>query len=145
SYRLPAIGFDFAADEFAALQVHVEALRAQGSGVRGQGSGVRSQESGVRSQEATTPLPPPAGGGTDTRLPPPAGGGTEGGAETRSQESDIGEGQTQNSKLKTQNFSPNTQHPTPNTQHPTPNWWYEPIFCGWGAQCHIAAREGRRA
>src|SRR5436853_2291729 len=35
-YRLPAIGFDFAADEFAALQAHVEALRAQGSGVTGQ-------------------------------------------------------------------------------------------------------------
>jgi hypothetical protein len=24
-------------------------------------------------------------------------------------------------------------------------WWSEPIFCGWGAQCHLAAVSGRRA
>jgi hypothetical protein len=24
-------------------------------------------------------------------------------------------------------------------------WWREPIFCGWGAQCHLAKRDGRRA
>lgn len=24
-------------------------------------------------------------------------------------------------------------------------WWQEPIFCGWGAQCHLAARDGGRA
>jgi hypothetical protein len=24
-----------------------------------------------------------------------------------------------------------------------PDWWSEPIFCGWGAQCHLAAQEGR--
>lgn len=23
----------------------------------------------------------------------------------------------------------------------TPSWWREPIFCGWGAQCDLAARE----
>ena len=40
------------------------------------------------------------GQGTTTPLPPPAGGGTEGG---RSQESDVGSRQPQNSKLKTQN------------------------------------------
>ena len=73
-----------------------------------QGSGVRGQGSGVRGQGATAPLPPPAGGGTErhandlegAQLPPPAGGGTEGG---RSQESDVDEDTTQNSKLKTQN------------------------------------------
>lgn len=26
-----------------------------------------------------------------------------------------------------------------------PAWWYEPIFCGWGAQCALAAAEGGRA
>ena len=29
--------------------------------------------------------------------------------------------------------------------HPVPAWWLEPIFCGWGAQCHLAAVSGRRA
>ena len=23
-------------------------------------------------------------------------------------------------------------------------WWSEPIFCGWGAQCHLASADGRR-
>lgn len=27
----------------------------------------------------------------------------------------------------------------------TPTWWSEPIFCGWGAQCHLAATSGRGA
>ncbi len=26
-----------------------------------------------------------------------------------------------------------------------PLWWYEPIFCGWGAQCSVASAEGGRA
>lgn len=26
-----------------------------------------------------------------------------------------------------------------------PAWWREPIFCGWGAQCGVARREGGRA
>lgn len=26
-----------------------------------------------------------------------------------------------------------------------PAWWYEPIFCGWGAQCYLAAMERGRA
>ncbi len=26
-----------------------------------------------------------------------------------------------------------------------PAWWHEPIFCGWGPQCHIAATEKGRA
>ena len=25
-----------------------------------------------------------------------------------------------------------------------PTWWREPIFCGWGAQCHLAETEGGR-
>jgi hypothetical protein len=25
-----------------------------------------------------------------------------------------------------------------------PRWWSEPIFCGWGAQCHLARLTGRR-
>jgi hypothetical protein len=25
-----------------------------------------------------------------------------------------------------------------------PRWWSEPIFCGWGAQCHLARVAGRR-
>jgi hypothetical protein len=29
--------------------------------------------------------------------------------------------------------------------HPRPAWWREPIFCGWGAQCHLAARQHGRA
>jgi hypothetical protein len=24
-------------------------------------------------------------------------------------------------------------------------WWREPLFCGWGAQCHLASHDGRRA
>jgi hypothetical protein len=27
----------------------------------------------------------------------------------------------------------------------TPAWWREPMFCGWGAQCYIASRNGARA
>ncbi|MDQ3404906.1 MAG: hypothetical protein M3548_16200 [Actinomycetota bacterium] len=26
-----------------------------------------------------------------------------------------------------------------------PDWWREPMFCGWGAQCHLAAVRGGRA
>ena len=26
-----------------------------------------------------------------------------------------------------------------------PRWWREPIFCGWGAQCHLARDSGRSA
>jgi hypothetical protein len=26
----------------------------------------------------------------------------------------------------------------------SPAWWREPIFCGWGAQCHLARLGGRR-
>jgi hypothetical protein len=26
-----------------------------------------------------------------------------------------------------------------------PLWWYEPIFCGWGSQCHLATISGQRA
>ncbi|HKP17880.1 MAG TPA: hypothetical protein VJT84_05320 [Gaiellaceae bacterium] len=26
-----------------------------------------------------------------------------------------------------------------------PAWWREPVFCGWGAQCHLAATHGGRA
>ena len=26
-----------------------------------------------------------------------------------------------------------------------PAWWYEPIFCGWGSQCHLAAQAGGHA
>jgi hypothetical protein len=26
-----------------------------------------------------------------------------------------------------------------------PAWWRRPIFCGWGAQCHLATRDGGRA
>ena len=26
-----------------------------------------------------------------------------------------------------------------------PAWWADPIFCGWGAQCHLAERDGRSA
>jgi hypothetical protein len=66
SCRLPAIGFDFAADEFQALDQHVRSLRAQGL------------------------------------VPTPSGW------------------------IK-------------------PVWWREPIFCGWGAQCALAAAEGGKA
>jgi hypothetical protein len=27
----------------------------------------------------------------------------------------------------------------------TPDWWSAPIFCGWGAQCHVARTNGSRA
>jgi hypothetical protein len=26
-----------------------------------------------------------------------------------------------------------------------PDWWHTPIFCGWGAQCYLAASQGGRA
>jgi hypothetical protein len=26
-----------------------------------------------------------------------------------------------------------------------PGWWYQPIFCGWGSQCHLAAISNQRA
>lgn len=29
-------------------------------------------------------------------------------------------------------------HPRPQAT-PKPGWWFEPIFCGWGSQCHLAA------
>ena len=69
SYQLPAIGFDFANDEYAALERHVKALSAL-------------QPSSVQSSV---------------------------------------------------------------TEQTKPNWWYTPIFCGWGAQCHLAASQGGRA
>ena len=34
--------------------------------------------------------------------------------------------------------------PEPVTRE-TPSWWEEPMFCGWGAQCHLARSEGARA
>ncbi|KIL38361.1 hypothetical protein SD70_26955 [Gordoniibacillus kamchatkensis] len=61
-YELPAIGFDFAENEYAALHAHVEALRQNG-------------------------------------YVPARRGGDK------------------------------------------PAWWYEPIFCGWGSQCYVAAVE----
>lgn len=78
-YQLPAIGFDFAPDEFAALEAHVTALRAEGSAARDQAS--------VETGPTLTPDPRPL----------------------------------------------------------IPAWWHEPIFCGWGAQCHVAAQTGGRA
>lgn len=69
SYRLPAIGFDFAADEYEALDKHVKAL---------------------------------------TALQPSSAQGLL-------------------------------------SQHTKPSWWHTPIFCGWGAQCHLAASQGGRA
>lgn len=30
-------------------------------------------------------------------------------------------------------------------QRRLPEWWTRPIFCGWGAQCHLAARDGGSA
>jgi len=29
--------------------------------------------------------------------------------------------------------------------HAKPTWWQEPIFCGWGSQCHLARAENGRA
>jgi hypothetical protein len=69
SYRLPAIGFDVAADEYEALDKHVKALTAP-------------RFSSVQSSPG---------------------------------------------------------------EHPKPTWWHTPIFCGWGAQCHLAASQGGRA
>ncbi|HKY56237.1 MAG TPA: hypothetical protein VJM08_18105 [Anaerolineales bacterium] len=69
SYQLPAIGFDFAKDEYTALEGHVKALSA---------------------------------------------------IQTHSTQS------SDNEPIK-------------------PNWWYTPIFCGWGAQCHLASSQGGRA
>jgi hypothetical protein len=31
------------------------------------------------------------------------------------------------------------------TEHTKLGWWHSPIFCGWGAQCHLAASQGGRA
>jgi hypothetical protein len=65
TYRLPAIGFDFAPNELAALGAHIDSLRRQ-------------------------------------------------------------------------NFAPMLARPKP-------AWWHEPIFCGWGAQCYLAAVQGGMA
>jgi hypothetical protein len=64
-YRLPAIGFDFGADPYTLLAMHVQHLRARGL---------------VHNQRVTN----------------------------------------------------------------RPVWWSEPIFCGWGAQCHLANQAGGR-
>jgi hypothetical protein len=69
SYRLPAIGFDFAADEYEALDKHVKALTA------------------LQPSSAQISV----------------------------------------------------------TEHTKLGWWHSPIFCGWGAQCHLAASQGGRA
>ena len=69
SYQLPAIGFDFASDEYAALQRHVA-------------------EVSLHQPESVQ----------DARR-----------------------------------------------QRPTPAWWQTPIFCGWGAQFHLAVAQGGRA
>ncbi|MBE2270517.1 MAG: hypothetical protein IAE80_19930 [Anaerolinea sp.] len=66
TYTLPALGFDFAPDAYAALGCHVQALRDQQFAV-----------------------------------------------------------------------SPHTAD--------LPAWWNEPIYCGWGSQCHVAAMAGERA
>jgi hypothetical protein len=34
---------------------------------------------------------------------------------------------------------------TPTGSGRSADWWRRPIFCGWGAQCHLAARGGGRA
>ncbi|MBA2383336.1 MAG: hypothetical protein H0V68_01545 [Actinobacteria bacterium] len=34
---------------------------------------------------------------------------------------------------------------SPPAPRETPDWWQEPIFCGWGAQCHLARDTGRFA
>jgi hypothetical protein len=69
SYQLPAIGFDFANEEYTALERHVEAWSA---------------------------------------------------------------------------LQPASIQASPDEQA-RPNWWHTPIFCGWGAQCHLAASQGGRA
>jgi hypothetical protein len=33
----------------------------------------------------------------------------------------------------------------PRSQQSRPDWWHTPIFCGWGAQCYLAASQGGRA
>lgn len=33
----------------------------------------------------------------------------------------------------------------PAAQTAPATWWYAPIFCGWGAQCHLAHQDGGRA
>lgn len=68
SYRLPSIGFDFAADEYAVLEAHVEAFSALQS---------PSMQVSRKAQGR-------------------------------------------------------------------PEWWQTPIFCGWGAQCYLAAAQGGR-
>jgi hypothetical protein len=65
-YRLPAIGFDFAADEYGALEAHVQALI--------KGKYISRAERGAR-----------------------------------------------------------------------PSWWHEPIYCGWGSQCYLAALDKGQA
>lgn len=90
SYRLPALGFDFAADEFGALKAHVQGNREQGTG-------------------------------NSKRVPA---------AESVGDETGLVAGIARLS-------------PVPSTL--SPSWWYEPIFCGWGAQCHVALQEGGRA
>jgi hypothetical protein len=69
SYRLPALGFDFANEAYPALEGHVKALSA-----------------------LHTPSGPISGG-----------------------------------------------------EQEKPKWWHTPIFCGWGAQCHLASSQGGRA
>jgi hypothetical protein len=41
--------------------------------------------------------------------------------------------------LATRGFAP------PPHERTQPGWWREPIFCGWGAQCHLAGLSGRAA
>jgi hypothetical protein len=69
SYQLPAIGFDFAEDEYTALGKHVEALSV---------------------------------------------------------------------------LQPASVQASRDVQR-TPKWWHTPIFCGWGAQFHLASSQGGRA
>jgi hypothetical protein len=66
TYQLPAIGFDFAPNEYRALGAHIEALQ---------------RSCGIR------------------------------------------------------------HYPV----RPQPEWWREPIFCGWGQQCYLAALDGGKA
>ena len=69
SYQLPAIGFDFANDEYTALEQHTKAW------------------------SALQPLSAQSSANEQTK----------------------------------------------------PTWWHTPIFCGWGAQCYLAASQGGRA